>query len=187
MTFVVFSGRWIELLSIEELSELEDEIMDLLPEKITEILSRANRNGRLDELLEILGISSLFDTESSFESYKDGKIVVVGGSDVKEEVLTSIGKQLGIDKKRFEFCLDYNEIQKYDFRKMQYAPQYRVILFGPVPHSGHGKGDSSSIITAIEHTSGYPRVERLLNGNELKITKSNFRETLRQLIHENYI
>ena len=175
------------MLSIEELSELESEILEILPEKITEILSRANRNGQLEELLKIMGLSDLIGCENTFETYREGKIVVVGGTEVKEETLASIGKQLGIDKKRFEFCLEYKEIQKYDFRKMQYAPQYRVVLFGPVPHSGHGKGDSGSIIAEIEKSEAFPRVERLISGQELKITKTNFREKLQQLIEEEYI
>ncbi len=175
------------MLSIEELSELEDAIMEVLPGKITQILSRANRSGELEELLKLLGLSDLLGGENQFETYKDGKIVVVGGTEVKEEVLASIGKQLGIDKKRFEFCLDYEDAQKYDFRKMQYAPQYRVVLFGPTPHSGHGKGDSGSIIAEIEKSEAYPRVERLMSGQELKITKTNFREMLQKLIDEDYI
>ena len=92
-----------------------------------------------------------------------------------------------IDKKRFEFCLDYEDAQKYDFRKMQYAPQYRVVLFGPTPHSGHGKGDSGSIIAEIEKSEAYPRVERLVSGQDLKITKTNFRDMLQKLIDEDYI
>lgn len=180
-------GRCNHMLSIEELSELEDAIMEVLPEKITEILSVANRNGTLDELLKLLGLSDLLNVSNQFETYKDGKIVVVGGSEVKEDVLLSIGKQLGIDKTRFEFCLDYERIPKYDFRRMQYAPQYRVILFGPTPHSGHGKGDSGSIIAELEKSDAYPRVERLMSGNELKITKTNFREMMQKLIEEDYI
>jgi hypothetical protein len=45
------------MLSIEELSELEDAIMEVLPDKITQILSRANRSGELEELLKLLGLS----------------------------------------------------------------------------------------------------------------------------------
>ena len=100
------------VLTIEELSTLEDDIMKLLPEKITAILSKLNRNGRLGDLLELLGMEDLLKQEQDFYSYKDGKIVVVGGTDVKEEVLLSIAKKLGLDKKRFEFCLDYKQIQK---------------------------------------------------------------------------
>lgn len=175
------------VLAIEELSVLEDEIISVLPDRITAILSKLNRSGRLEELLELLGMEDLLEREQEFYSYKEGKIVVVGGTDVKEEVLLSIAKNLGIDKSRFEFCLDYKQIQKFDFRRMQYAPQYRIVLFGPTPHSGHGKGDSSSIIAELEKSPAYPRVERLVSGSELKITKSNFREMLERLIEEDYI
>lgn len=175
------------VLNIEELSSLEDEIMAALPDRITAILSKVNRSGKLEELLELLGMEDLLEQEQDFYSYKEGKIVVVGGTNVKGEVLLSIAKSLGLDKSRFEFCLDYKQIQKFDFRKMQYAPQYRLILFGPVPHSGHGKGDSGSIIAELEKTPAYPRVERLISGNELKITKSNFRDMLERMIEEDYI
>lgn len=175
------------VLTIEELSSLEDEIMSALQDRITAILSKLNRSGRLEELLELLDMEDLLEQEQDFYSYKEGKIVVVGGTDVKEEVLLSIAKNMGLDKSRFEFCLDYKQIQKFDFRRMQYAPQYRLILFGPTPHSGHGKGDSGSIIAEIEKSPAYPRVERLISGNELKITKSNFRDTLERLIKEEYI
>ena len=107
------------MLSIEEIATLEEEMQALLPDKLTEILTRANIRGELEDLLRIMGLSDLIQEENTFETYKDGKIVVIGGSEVKEEVLLSIGKQLGIDKKRFEFCLDYKSVQKYDFRKMQ--------------------------------------------------------------------
>ena len=40
------------MLSIEELSELEDAIMEVLPDKLLQILTRTNGNGKLDELLE---------------------------------------------------------------------------------------------------------------------------------------
>ena len=106
------------VLAIEELSALEDEIMSVLPDRITAILSKLNRSGRLEELLELLGMEDLLKQEQDFYSYKEGKIVVVGGTDVKEEVLLSIAKNLGIDKSRFEFCLDYKQIQKFDFRRM---------------------------------------------------------------------
>ena len=69
------------MLSIEELSELEDAIMDVLPSKITEILSRANRQGTLNDLLSLLGLSDLLGSENKFETYKNGKIVVVGGTE----------------------------------------------------------------------------------------------------------
>lgn len=175
------------MLDLEELRELEDDIMAALPEKLLTALTMANRNGRLEELLELLKLSDLLKPRNKYTSYREGKIVVLGATEVKEKELLSIAKNLGVDKRRFEFCLDYNYIQKYDVRKLQYAPEYRVILCGPMPHSGKGKANSSSIITELENKEMYPRVERLISGNELKITKSNFREKLQGLINEEYI
>lgn len=175
------------MLSCEALSELEEEIVEILPEKITEILTRANRSGELEELLRIMGLSDLLRSDNHYETYKEGKIVVIGGTKVKKNDLLAIANKLGLEKDRFEFCLDYKDIQKYDFKKMQYSPSYRVILFGPTPHSGHGKEERGSIIAEIESSNAYPRAVRLISGKELKITKSNFKDTLTRLLEENYI
>lgn len=174
-------------LTVEELSELEDKVMEEIPHKITTALIRLNRNGGLEEFLTILDMKDLLEEQQEFYSYKEGKIAVIGGTEIKEGVFLGIAKKLGIDKSRFEFCLHYKQIQKYNFKKMQYALQYRVILFGPLPHSGYGKVGSGSILAEVEKSSAYPRVERLVSGNELKITKSNFRDKLKKLIDEDYI
>ena len=42
-----------------------------------------------------------------------------------------------------------------------------------MPHSGSGKGDSGSIIAALESEAGYPPVVRL-GSSGLKVTKSGF-------------
>lgn len=61
------------VLAIEELSALEDEIMSVLPDRITAILSKLNRSGRLEELLELLGMEDLLKQEQDFYSYKEGE------------------------------------------------------------------------------------------------------------------
>lgn len=126
-------------LSIGELVELEENILAEIPDKITEILNRANRYGRIPELLEMMGMSYLLQPSQKAISYREGNIAVLGGSDVKKKVLLSIARQLGIDSNRLEFCLDYNRVQKYEYQKLQYTPQYRVVLIGPMPYSTNGK------------------------------------------------
>ena len=74
-----------------------------------------------DELFDLIGYEEV--EKEPFEFYKNGKIVVVGGTEVKEEVLSSIAKNMGIDKNRFEFCLDYKSAQKFEFNKLYYANQ----------------------------------------------------------------
>lgn len=175
-------------LGIIELERLERDVMEELEDKMLRILTKANAMGNLEELLHVLGLDHLIHTENiELETYKNGKIVVIAGSEVKERDFLAIAKSLGIDKSRFEFCLDYDAAKKFNYKKLQYAPNYRVILFGAVPHSTTGKGLSGSVVAELEKRDEYPRVERLLNGNELKATKSNFRDKLKQLIAEDYI
>ncbi|CAI3448397.1 hypothetical protein CIRMBP1229_01872 [Enterococcus cecorum] len=171
------------LLSTAELSDLTDEITERLPL----ILSNLNRTGGLNEWLAMGGMSDLVQGDKDLNSYPNGKIVVIGGTDIKEKVFLGVAKELGLSRDRFEFCLDYKKIQKYEFNKLQYNSNYRVVLFGPAPHSSQGKGKSSSVITEMEKSQGYPRAIRLQSSNELKISKTNFREALKQLIEEKYI
>lgn len=123
----------------------------------------------------------LLQKESGYEVYKTGKIVVIGQSDVKVEALLSVAKQLGLDKNRFELHLEYEDAKTFNFRKMQWQPTYSLLMVGPMPHSGSGKGDYSSVISAIEDEEGYPPVVRL-GSNGLKITKSDFRSKLTEMI-----
>ncbi len=175
------------MLSTEELLDLEEEVRQELPERLLGALSLANEQGRLQELLDLLLLPDLLEPENKYETHRDGKIVVVGGSAVNKDVLLAIAKGLGINKDRFEFCLGYDDAKRFNFKKLQYAPNYRVVLVGPMPHSVVGKDDNSSIIARMENVEGFPRVERLIGGRELKITKSNFREKLQELITEDYI
>lgn len=169
------------MLSIEELLELEDNIKAELDEYLTAALSKLNRSGQLEEFIELLGMEHLLQKESGYEVYKTGKIVVIGQSDVKVEALLSVAKQLGLDKNRFELHLEYEDAKTFNFRKMQWQPTYSLLMVGPMPHSGSGKGDYGSVISAIEAEEGYPPVVRL-GSNGLKITKSDFRSKLTEMI-----
>ncbi len=167
---------------VREIEELE-EILEEIYAKVME----ANRRDELDDLLVKWGFDDITTPAPIFESFKGGKIVVLGQSEVKESVLLAIANSLGIEKSRFEFCLDYDLVKKYNFRKLCCAPQYRVVLVGPMPHKTAGTGDSSSAIAEMEANRDYPRVVRLSGSNALKITKNSFRDALQTLIAEEYI
>ena len=169
------------MLGIEELLDLEDALREELDSGLTGILTRLNRTDQLEELLTLLGLEHLLQKQSGYTVFKSGKIVVIGGTEVKAEALLSIGKKLGIEKDRFELYLDYEDAKKFNFKKMQWQPSYSVVMVGPMPHSGVSKGDAGSVISAIETEPGYPPVVRL-GSNSLKITKSDFREKLQELI-----
>ena len=163
-----------------------DEIEELLDEIRVRVLV-ANQRDTLDQLLESMGMHDLIEPQSQ-PGEKDGKIVVLGASSVDENHLLMTAGKLGIDKNRFELCLDYEAMKKYNFRKLQYSSKYRLILVGPMPHSSTGKEFSSSAIAEMEsHPDMYPRVIRMIAGSELKITKSGFKEVLEKVLREAYI
>lgn len=163
-----------------------DEIEELLDEIRVRVL-RANREDTLDQLLASMGMHDLIEVQSQ-PGNKDGKIVVLGASNVDEAHLLITAGKLGIYKSRFEFCLDYDAIQKYNFRKLQYSDKYRLILVGPMPHSTTGKADSGSAIAEMEkHPEMYPRIVRMSAGTTLKITKSGFKDVLESMLREDYI
>ena len=169
------------MLNDEELFELEDNIKEELDDHLTAALTRMNRSGHVEEFLRLLGMEHLLQKESGYEVYKTGKIVVIGQSDVKAKELLSIANKLGLEKNRFEIHLDYEAAKNYNFRKLRWQPTYSLLMVGQMPHSGSGKGDYSSIISALEGEVGYPPVVRLVS-NGLKITKSDFRGKLEKML-----
>lgn len=163
---------------VEEIEEILDEIQ----KRVT----FANRTDELDSLLKDWGLTEFISKED--DRYKSGKIVVIAGSEVKERILVAICKEFNIGKDRLEFCLDYDKAQTYNYWKLRNNPSYSVILFGAVPHSATGKGVSGSVVAELESQSGYPPIKRLTTGGgELKITKSNFKCAIKELLDSNII
>lgn len=169
-------------LSHAEIADLEVDVMKRLAVEITSILTKANRMGTLEQLLGMLEMKDLLEAQDDFEPYEDGKILVIGDSQISEDKLRGIISDFGQDKNDFEFCLGYDKAKNYNFRNLHYNANYRAILIGPLPHSTSGKGDSSSIITEMETKPGYPLVVRITTSNELKITKTSFREALKLVL-----
>lgn len=173
------------MLDISELAELEENIRYELDERLEEILIELNRNGKLEDFLHFIGMQRLLQTDES-SVIRDGKIIVIGQSEVDKKVLAAVAEKIGIAKERFEFYLEYEDAVKFDFRRIQWSSKYSCILVGPMPHSGNAKGEYESIIAALEHEEGYPPVGRM-GTNELKITKSSFRMALENMISERKI
>ena len=112
----------------------------------------------------------------------------MGGSEVKERHWRGVCKELGFtDKDRFEFYLDYETLQKFKYNDLQWNDSYRVLLVGPAPHKTSGTGEYASFLFALEKESGFPRIVKMTTGNELKITKSNFKATLKGLLDEGFL
>lgn len=164
-----------------------DELYEVV-DTINNMVFEANREGKLEELLKSWNLDHLISQRSPFyDTERDGKIILIGYTNIKRKDLHGIVNALGLDKERFEFITESDDIKTYNYKKLQYNPKYRLVLVGPMPHSTAGKGNNSSTITNLENSDGYPRVVRLTNGNDLKITKSSLKKVLQELINKNYI
>lgn len=172
----------MERLSIEELEELRETMTELMAEKLTSALVILNQSGQLEELLVLLGMGDLVDAKGSLQTYAEGRIVVIGDTAAKPKDLIGIAKDLGIDKSRIEF-IGFDESHRFDYRSLEYNPLVCAVLFGAVPHKTKGTNESSSVIAYMEaHRDRYPRVFRLMAGERLKITKTNFKHAIENLI-----
>ncbi len=177
----------MDRLTTEELLDLQEEILERLPECITAVLVTLNTNGRLEELLRLMGMDDLVDGVEQLETWPEGKIVVFGDAQARPKDLYGVAKSLGIAKERIEF-VSHDEAIRYDYRMLEYNHAVVAVMFGAIPHSTRGTGTGSSVIARMEKQRDvYPPVIRLSANGTLKITKSNFRENLERLIEQGFM
>ena len=170
----------------------QDDLLDIIAEasyKLHSEIKNAYKNNFLNGYLASIGMPELIPSKDDigFESYSDGKILLFGDSNIKEKEILGCIKSLGIPADRIELHLGYDVAKRFDFNKLKYAPSYRLVLFGPVPHSGVSKGDYSSILTQVENGEGYPKVIRLTDGHSIKITKTSLKNALIEELKIGYI
>ena len=174
------------MLGIEELFELEQDLRPALIENLEQILIHLNRTDRLLDFLDLLGMKSLLGDSFDDERTKDGKIIVIGHSEVPSDKLLSVSKKHGFPKDRFEFLLEYEDAKRYNFGKTQWSPNYSLIMVGPMPHSGVAKEGFGSIISALETKEGYPPVLQM-GMKSLKISKSSFEDALVRAVDQGLV
>ncbi|MDD2629613.1 MAG: hypothetical protein PHV61_05515 [Limnochordia bacterium] len=169
-----------------------DNLLDIIAEasyKLHREIKRAYRNGNLDGYLSSIGMLDLLPPEddSIYDTDPEGKVLIIGEAKIKEHQIYGCLKEYGIAKERVELHMGYERSKNFRFQNIRYNPNYRLILFGPVPHSGEGKAEKSSIITQIEDTDGYPKVIRLKDANGLKITKTSLKNAISREINSGYL
>ena len=174
------------MLDVYELMNLEDELRPELEEKLGFILSRLNREDRLEAFLALIGLADLLHVSTGYEVQTNGKIIIIGQSEISANVVLAVAERFGVNKKRMELHLEYEDAVKFDFRKTQYDPTYSLIMVGPMPHSAKSKEGYGSVISAIENKEGYPPVVRL-GSNGLKITKSDLKAKFAECIDKGLI
>ena len=174
------------MLDVYELMNLEDELRQELEDNMGHILSRLNREDKIKELLDLLGLSNILHINSGYKVQTNGKIIIIGKSEIAANIILAIAERFGINKRRLELHLEYEDAVKFDFRKTQYDPTYSLIMVGPMPHSAKSKEEYGSAISAIENKDGYPHVVRL-GSNGLKITKSDLKSKFAECISSGLI
>lgn len=174
------------ILSIEQLNELRSTAC----ERMYKEMILHNRINELDDYLDKIGMKSLIqtsDTQSMYNSFSEGKILIIGGTRLKAHHIYRCFNEFGIDERRVELWLGYNEAVSRDYNKLRHNPIYRLVLFGPLPHSVNGKEDSSSIIRYFETSQGFPKTIRLKDNNGLALTLTTLRNTISEQIDSGYI
>lgn len=171
---------------IDILSEIEEDLRKIFRDDLLQIISMLNRKNQLEDFLQLIGYEELIPGKKSFQLTKEGLIIVVGYSEVKQKHLEGAAKKLGFDKDRFDFYLDYDDGIDEKVKNWQWNPKISAILVGPMPHSGSAKGEYGSVISAMEQEEGYPPVFRL-GKNGLSISKSDFSDKLMDLLDSNVI
>lgn len=175
------------MLNLDELLIVENSLKDIFDSELEHILSKLNRSEDLQTFLKLIGYEDIYpEYKRRKRENGSGKIVIIAGTEIKEIEFYKVADSLDIDRNRLELCLDYKDASKFDYKKMQYNDNYSLILFGQTPHSGHEKGVYGSVVSALENEPGYPEVYRL-GSNDLKISKTNFKDALQKAILDGVI
>lgn len=150
--------------------------------KLEEIVATLNRTGKLEEFLGMIGLDDLLHVDLFYNPSSHGKIAVLGAGMSRQRHLLGVAKQLGLEKDRFEFCLDYDDTKTFCYAKLRNLTKYAAIVAGQMPHKTRGTGNYDSAITAMEKDQDYPPVFRTK-----KITNSSFRAVLQKMFTERVI
>lgn len=159
--------------SAEQITKLTQKIIA----KVTTELRIAQENGTVDEVVAKYGIS--FEEQAMPVNKRVSKILVFGALAGKLADFQLAAKKCGITKDNIVFETDYNRMHHYDVSTLKDSLVYSDIIFGPAPHKIEGMGDTSSFLATIEkNPNHYPRLIKSQANSSLKITVSNFKESL---------
>ncbi|MDU9418815.1 hypothetical protein RCL10_09905 [Staphylococcus lloydii] len=160
----------MDKLSIEELNQFLDDLFD----KLKEEAKFYNYQGEFDIFL------SRYQLEKN-DNYKDNlyndnaKVLILGvrTGGLKSKDINGIFKKAGLrDKYKI---IEYDDMTNFDVSILENSTQYTDVFIGAVPHKMKGIGDTDNPVqTLLEGAEVlYPKIHKLMSGNELKITKTN--------------
>lgn len=160
----------MDKLSIEELNKFLDDLFD----KLKEEAKFYNYQGEFDTFL------SRYQFEKN-DNYRDNlyndnaKVLILGvrNGGLKSKDINGIFKKAGLrDKYKI---IEYDDMTNFDVSILENSMQYTDIFIGAVPHKMKGIGNTDNPVQKLLEGSEtlYPKTQKLMSGNELKITKTN--------------
>ena len=118
----------------------------------------------------------LIDQQISIKP-KQKKVLIIGGTKVKDKDIKGIAKTYGISSDRLDLHLDFMEIKGFDISELQYSNKYDCILIGPIPHKTPNIGNYDSMISMLENERNYPPFQKITTKRgDLKITKESIKK-----------
>lgn len=166
-------------------NELKIEVASDVTKMITKKILSARSVSELRSYLKSIGLEELMPEIDNFQH--NGDIYILGDLRIKDNDVYGIFKDLSVDIDRVKIVKEYDKLKNYPFNKFQYNDSVRLIFVGPMPHSTRDKDDYSSIIAKMEQEKGFPKIVRLCAGNNLKVTKTNLKESIITEIKSKYL
>ena len=115
------------------------------------------------------------------------KILIIGGSETKENHLRGKLKSMGFNfaKDQLEFELEYDNVKAYAARIVPWSGKYAGIIVGPCPHKVKDTDGYSSFIEQMKSEEGYPHVEEARDkSGTLKISNASIGDAMmRMAVH----
>lgn len=147
-----------------------------IAQETTEISGRPAAPSTQPTLLDILTVNNFLPRRQ--------KILIIGGSETKENHLRGKLKNMGFNfsKDQLEFELEYDNVKDYASRIRPWSGKYAGIIVGPCPHKAKDIDGYSSFIEQIKSEEGYPHVEEARDkSGTLKISNASIGEAMMRM------
>ncbi|MCR4651888.1 MAG: hypothetical protein K5662_09070 [Lachnospiraceae bacterium] len=142
--------------------EIAEAAVKAVEEKVatTELLQDNNDTPKRSSVTSVAPTLLDILTVDNFLSRRK-KILIIGGSETKENHLRGKLKSMGFNftKDQLEFELEYDNVKDYASRIRPWSGKYAGIIVGPCPHKAKDIDGYSSFIEQIKSEEGYPHVE----------------------------
>jgi len=109
------------------------------------------------------------------------RLIIIGGSRIKNDIILSLCRKAGFDKRNIDLHTDYGKLPSFDTNNLlKIRSKYEGIIIGPMPHSM--KNCFNLIHDLREKPQDYPPfVEAADKEQHLKVTKNSLKIALDKL------